>query len=638
MNFLLLLILILLSACVSPDRGAIAYTVDKAGNITSRTDARGVVTNYTWDALNRLTAIAYPNDSSLDATLTYDDNPDTSGACGDGVGRLCRVVDASGTADYKYNALGHLTEVKETRGALTFTTEYAYDLAGNITGITLPSGREITYARNANGQVSSVTADVAGSPVNLAASITYLPFGPISGFTYGNSLTFSATYDQDYNPTSRAVSTIYNHTYDTDDNGNIIQIGGTDYAYDELNRLEEEDSGSAINYTYDATSNRLTKVNGGTTTTTVPSTSNKISAVGANSYTYDAAGNITDDGTNTYTWNDAGQLAEVLVSSTPVGTYTYDSQNRRTKKVAGANTTHYVYGAGGLLYGEYDNSGNLIREYVYLNGAPLAQVDAGSPEVLTYLHTDHLGTPRFGTNAGGSQVWAWNGDAFGIGAPSGSVTVNLRMPGQYADAESGLFYNWNRYYNPAIGRYISSDPIGIDGGLNTFLYAEASPVMYVDPEGLVIGCGWPSEFGNTGIECGIGGITPLAGGRGGRLGSQGNSPKIPNKTNSEKTSSVPQAPDFIVSPGGTIYPVPKGATGPYAIKGGRGMEFTGGSGGMCLDPRVSNFRYMSPTTTGKYPYPYGRGTYTNIYGQTVNPITGRTIPPSNPWWHIPGGE
>ncbi|HEX2752288.1 MAG TPA: RHS repeat protein, partial [Alphaproteobacteria bacterium] len=172
-------------------------------------------------------------------------------------------------------------------------------LAGNITGITLPSGRDITYTRNANGQVSGVTADVAGSPVNLASSITYLPFGPLNALTYGNSLTFSATYDQDYNPTNRTASGgIYNHTYDNDDNGNIIQIGSTDYGYDALNRLDEEDSGSAGTYTYDATSNRLTKVNGGTTTTTVPSTSNKISAVGSDSYTYDAAGNITDDGTN----------------------------------------------------------------------------------------------------------------------------------------------------------------------------------------------------------------------------------------------------------------------------------------------------------------------------------------------------
>jgi len=103
---------------------------------------------------------------------------------------------------------------------------------------------------------------------------------------------------------------------------------------------------------------------------------------------------------------------------------------------------------------------------------------------VTYLHPDHLGTPKFGTNAGGTQVWAWAPDAFGNGSPSGAATVNLRMPGQFYDAESSLFYNWNRYYNPATGRYISSDPIGLEGGINTFLYAAASPVMMVDPEGL----------------------------------------------------------------------------------------------------------------------------------------------------------
>ncbi len=470
----------------SPDRGTISYTHDKAGNITQMTDARSVVTDYTYDALNRLTDIEYPSDSSLDAELTYD----LMTGCGPAPkGQLCKVEDAAGVTEYEYDDLGRLTDVTETRGALTFTTSFSYDLAGNVTGITLPSGRDITYTLNGNGQVSGVSAEVNSTPTSLASSITYLPFGPMNAMTYGNSLTFSATYDQDYYLTNRTVSGgIYNHTYDTDDNGNITQVGGTDYEYDELNRLDSEDSGSAVTYTYDATSNRLTKVDGGTTSTTVPAGSNKISAVGANSYSYDAAGNITDDGVNDYTWNAANQLDDVEISSVTVGEYTYDSQNRRVKKVASSVTTHYVYGLNGLLYGEYDNSGNLIREYVYLNGAPLAQIDdVSSSDVLTYLHTDHLGTPRFATNTGGTQVWAANADAFGVGTPSGSVTVNLRMPGQYYDTESGLFYNWNRYYNPAIGRYISSDPIGIDGGLNTFLYAIASPVMYDDPRGLDAG-------------------------------------------------------------------------------------------------------------------------------------------------------
>ncbi len=455
--------------------------VDKAGNVTKRTDARGVVTDYTWGALNRLTAVEYPSDSSLDATLTYDL---TTGCGTAGIGRLCSVADASGTTTYEYNDLGQLTEVNEARtSGPTLITAYTYDLAGNVLTITLPSGRLVTYTRNANGLVSGVSGLVNAGSVQFASSVTYAPFGPVTGFTYGNSLTFSATYDQDYNPTNRTVSTIYNNTYDTDDNGNITQTGSTTYGYDALNRLNSENPGSATTYTFDATSNRLTKVAGSTTSTTVPATSNKISAVGGSSITYDSSGNYLTSGTSGYTWNAASQLATASVSGTPVGTYTYNASNQRTKKVAGGNTVQYVYGLNGLLYGEYTNAGVLIREYVYLNDVPLAQIDAGTPEVLTYLHPDHLDTPRYATNTGGTQVWAANADAFGVGTPSGSATVNLRMPGQYYDSESGLFYNWNRYYSPDIGRYISSDPIGLKAGLNTFNYASVSPVMYRDPTG-----------------------------------------------------------------------------------------------------------------------------------------------------------
>ena len=280
------------------------------------------------------------------------------------------------------------------------------------------------------------------------------------------------------------MSSIFSDTYDTDQVGNITQRGSVTFDYDALNRLDEEDDGSATTYTYDATHNRLTKVDGSTLSTTVPTTSNKISAVGSDSYSYDAAGNITDDGTRVYVWDDAGRLKEVEISSTTVGAYTYNASNQRAIKVASSVTTHYIYGAGGLLYGEYDSAGDMIREYIYLNGEPLTQINDGSPETPTYLHTDNLGTPRYGTSAAGSQVWAWDSDAFGNGTPSGSVTVNLRMAGQYHDAETGLFYNWNRYYNPEIGRYVSSDPIGLEGGINTFNYVEQNPLLYVDPEGL----------------------------------------------------------------------------------------------------------------------------------------------------------
>lgn len=471
---------------VSPDTGTTTFVVNKAGSVTQRTDARGVVTSYTYDALNRLLITSYPADTSLNVTLTYDDNP-TPGNCGTSIGRLCRVADASGTTDYKYNALGQLIEVKEVRGGLTFTTAYEYDLAGVLKKITLPSGREIDYTLNGSAQVTGVSADVNGSAVTLASSIAYLPYGPMTGLTYGNGKTLSASYDQDYRPTNRSVSGVFSHVYDTDNDGNITQKGVRTYTYDVLERLNAEAGGTATSFTYDAIANRLTETAGGTTTYTYPSTSSKLSSVGGNSYTYDAMGNVTDDGTRTYVWSAAGLLKEAKIGGTTVGTYTYSANSQRTKKVAGGTTTHYVYGLGGLLYGEYDNSGVLIREYVWLNSEPLAQIDkTGGTETVTYLHTDHLMTPRYGTNSAGATVWTWDSGAFGKEASTGTATVNLRFPGQYYDAETTLNYNWYRYYSPEIGRYISSDPIGLEAGTNTYVYVAANPLVTIDPEGLTV--------------------------------------------------------------------------------------------------------------------------------------------------------
>ena len=111
---------------------------------------------------------------------------------------------------------------------------------------------------------------------------------------------------------------------------------------------------------------------------------------------------------------------------------------------------------------------------------------------VAYLHADHLGTPRSATDETGKLVWSSEGYAFGGPSPSEDVdgdsiktSINLRFPGQYYDAETGLHYNWNRYYSPSLGRYITSDPIGYAGGLHTYNYAGNNPLKYTDPRGLL---------------------------------------------------------------------------------------------------------------------------------------------------------
>jgi RHS repeat-associated protein len=112
---------------------------------------------------------------------------------------------------------------------------------------------------------------------------------------------------------------------------------------------------------------------------------------------------------------------------------------------------------------------------------------------IHFIHTDHLNTPRLITNNVGQAVWTWNNDdPFGANVPNenpsslGDFTCNLRLPGQYFDKETNTHYNMARDYDAVIGRYIQSDPIGLEGGLNTYGYAAASPLGFIDPDGLKV--------------------------------------------------------------------------------------------------------------------------------------------------------
>ena len=127
----------------------------------------------------------------------------------------------------------------------------------------------------------------------------------------------------------------------------------------------------------------------------------------------------------------------------------------------------------------------MIRSYIMLNGQPLAMVT--SDNSIYYYHNDHLGTPQKMTNASGTVVWAADYLPFG----QADVTIetienNLRFPGQYYDQETGLHYNWHRYYDPKTGRYLTPDPIGLDGGINLFTYVLNDPINLVDPLGLYL--------------------------------------------------------------------------------------------------------------------------------------------------------
>jgi RHS repeat-associated protein len=274
------------------------------------------------------------------------------------------------------------------------------------------------------------------------------------------------------------------------------------YKYDTLSRLFQE-TGSPVSQSFDYDANGNRKSNASNLYTYLLN-SNRMATRKGVTLTRDAAGNHTSNGLGqTYEWDNHGHLSQFTLNGVKKATYLYNYQHQRTHKTlwngaTALSTTVYHYDLHGRLLMETSSTGAIQAYYVYDDsGTPLAMVQAAnSPynttaqDRLLYLHTDHLGTPRIATDTAKRIVWKWESDAFGTTAANqdpdadGKTTViNLRFAGQYFDAESGLHQNWHRTYDPSLGRYISSDPIGLRGGLNTFGYVEQNPLALVDPTG-----------------------------------------------------------------------------------------------------------------------------------------------------------
>ena len=165
---------------------------------------------------------------------------------------------------------------------------------------------------------------------------------------------------------------------------------------------------------------------------------------------------------------------------------------QRVKKTAGAET-YFAYDEAGRLIGEYDGTGAAIQELVWLADTPVASVRPVAPGgfAVFYIWADHLNTPRVVSDTSNLVRWEWaNANPFGAHLPNenpaglGTFAFNLRFPGQYFDSETGLHYNYFRDYDPGIGRYVQSDPIGLKGGINTYGYVTGRPLTRRDVFGL----------------------------------------------------------------------------------------------------------------------------------------------------------
>ncbi|MCO6411411.1 MAG: hypothetical protein J5I92_01580, partial [Thiogranum sp.] len=212
----------------------------------------------------------------------------------------------------------------------------------------------------------------------------------------------------------------------------------------------------------------------------------RITASPGLTYTFDDDGNTigrSDGATLSYTHEN--RLASFTQGST-TASYAYDPLGRRIKKTVNGVTTWYLWDGAELL-AEYDGSGNRTKRYVYLpeSYAPVQIEDANG----TYnVHSDHLDTPKLLSDSTQQIVWRGRREAFGktMVDPSSTVELNIRFPGQYYDQETGLHYNYFRYYDPAVGRYVTADPIGLSGGINIYAYVRGNPMRFIDANGLEI--------------------------------------------------------------------------------------------------------------------------------------------------------
>lgn len=518
---------------LSPDTGRTSVSYDAKGNILTRTDNRGVVSTFAYDALSRPTSLIYtlPGEPEMGFSFVYDQVGDGFAY---GIGRLTSTTQPYGSTQYAYDARGRLVSdvqrINATPGAnsalITTKVEYRYDLGGNVIRIAYPSGRVVNFTMT-GGSVSaiSLSKDASTTPVEVVNKIRFGPLGGALGWRW-LSATGPVEHNRVFDTVGRliryqlggfvrdveydAADRITGYTHYDSATGTITPASSglnQTFSYDALDRLTKATTAQATwSYAYDPNGNRTSvTINNGTPSAYRTSqTSNQLQSISAPpiQLNSDAIGNITTDGNFALKYDLRGRMAS-LSQGGIVTTYAYNARGQRVRKTSGsaANTIIFVYDFNGQLLGEYDGQGKAIREYVWLGETPMAVftpdpaqgANAGTADPLVfYIHADHINTPRVVMDTNNAVRWRWMAEPFGTTAadesPSGlpPFTFNLRFPGQYYDEESGIHQNWHRDYIPGIGRYAQSDPIGLAGGVNTFGYANVNPIKYIDPTGLFV--------------------------------------------------------------------------------------------------------------------------------------------------------
>ena len=480
----------------SPDTGVTEYHYDQYGRMDEMVRADGAATTYAYDSLGRL----------LSTTASGDVESHSYDTCTNGIGRLCSSANSATSESYTYKAYGPMDSRTTIIGGVSYVTTFGYDFRRRPIETGYPGGNTVRRQYDDRSYVTAVEAKIAGTWKDVVTNITYLPYGPIKSWKYGNLAYESRAYDDDYRLLAMGSSGIQSLDYGYDWNNRLRSIDNginsnwsQTYFYDDEGRLTTANSSGLGNqgWTFDANGNRETHIWSGATDDYQPSTINNqiptITGGRAKSFTYDLLGNITDKSGYGGAWSATYDPYNRMNSFTTGGqatTYAYNPSRMRVTKTSGGTTTRYLYLDGARLLGEGSGS-SLTTQYIWLGGKPIGLVKGST---LYFVHTDHLGRPDTVADQNKTVVWRAANTAYKRTVTTNSIGgLNVGFPGQYYDGESGLYYNWHRYYDPATGQYLQSDPIGLGGGLNTYGYVGGNPVNFVDPLGLEL-WGWGNEM------------------------------------------------------------------------------------------------------------------------------------------------
>ena len=454
---------------------------DSLDNLTSTIDRNGQTVTNSYDDLLRVTAITTPDNLlafSYDAVgklLNLTDNDSDLTFTYDGINRLVTAATGSGgvqpvvTLTNTYNAVGNRIELTDDVGVPGGTTSFVHDAVGRLTMLTTSAGQTIDLAYDAAGRPTDITY-----PNTVTSTRQYDLEGGLSSLTH-----------------SQGMTELVNFAYLSDALGNLVsideQVQVRNFAYDPLQRLTAGGTvGAPESYSYDAIGNRISSH---LSASHVHDSANRLIEDDSFTYIYDGNGNVltkTEKSTNdvtSYTYNALDQLIRIDFPDLTFATYRYDGFGRRTEKDANGAITRYVYD-GANIFLEFDGGNTLVARYSHGQQVdqPLA-VERGGQSF--FYHADHQGSIRLVTDAAGVVVNEYDYDAYGNFDIFIEGVVNpFTYTGREFDAESGLYYYRARYYDARIGRFITSDPIDLAAGANTYAYVLNNPANLVDPSGL----------------------------------------------------------------------------------------------------------------------------------------------------------